>query len=124
MVDGIVSEAKRKKKGKAGGKKPRVSVPKDVQPRGYQVDSSHDFSPPLGSSNLYKMQGASNMGPWTGETPGCEEYDDLDEAVGRVSAWNIFEKKLRTPTNIWESAYRWYDFQRRGLGLGKGGRGE
>ena len=58
-----IAEAKRKRKAKADD-------PDAVEdaPAGYKRSPKLDFSPPMGDRNFVKANGASNIGPWTGES--------------------------------------------------------
>lgn len=63
IVADVVSEARRKKP-----KKPKkTDDAPDTQPHGYMSDPKLDFSRPLDDENLYRRQGASNLGPYTSE---------------------------------------------------------
>lgn len=59
LVSEVIEEDKKKTKKEKDAEK--------MQPKGYQKDEKLDFSQPLGANNLYKRQGASNIGPYTSE---------------------------------------------------------
>jgi hypothetical protein len=125
MVQTAINEAK-KKKAKVAEAEHRAD--------GQIVDKNFDFAPALGGFNLYRSQGAANFGPYT-NTPhsiddriyGTKMESALRQAIGQMiseelspdpsSAWAaLVPQPVAVPTNIWEAAMHYYDFQRRGLG--------
>lgn len=87
IVGQVVAEAKRKPK----SKKAKKVEAKPVHPSGYQSDPAHDLSVPLGDLNVYKMQGASNIGPYTGTMSSDERYVpsvDHKVAISENSIWD------------------------------------
>lgn len=111
----IIAEKKGKKK---GAKKPAKTEQPEKQPVGY-YSPEFDFSQPLGRSNLYKIQGASNWGPATA-TIGGWPSDEVDESVFReigqmVEADTKIVESSKTiwsaldtsrPVGLWEQARR------------------
>lgn len=63
-----LNEAKRKPKTVPGQSEEAAQTMKDRQTKatGYKHSDPSDFSAPLGDANLYKGQGASNIGGFTG----------------------------------------------------------
>ena len=68
---GPLTEAKRKPKEvpSTTDKAKEAARERQVRATGYKHSDANDFSEPLGDRNLYKRQGASNMGGWTGVGP-------------------------------------------------------
>jgi hypothetical protein len=66
-----LTEAKRKPKDVPAQSKEAVLAANDrkVRATGYSHSPVNDFSEPLGDANLYKSQGASNIGGFTGVGP-------------------------------------------------------
>ena len=64
IVGVAIFEAKKKKSKKKSKKKDEQTV-EDLG--GYKLDKKLDYSPPMGDLNVYKRQGASNLGPYTSE---------------------------------------------------------
>lgn len=60
MVFEVLEEDKKKTKKEKDAER--------MQPKGYQKDEKLDFSEPQGVNNLYRRQGASNIGPYTSES--------------------------------------------------------
>lgn len=96
LVEAVMLEEKKKKASKKKDDAPSKSddgsngTVKDAQPKGFKQCPQHDMSKPLGDFNIYALQGASNMGPWTatpltGDAP--KKKSDVKE--GR-SAWDKF----------------------------------
>jgi hypothetical protein len=136
MVNSAINEAKKKRKKDLGEA--------EARPDGYMSDKNMDFSKPLGALNYYRMQGSANFGPYTGDPDsmiGSASGVDMDiprygtkmEAALRAVVGQMISEELRpdpvsawarlmpappppAPTNIWEAAMHYYDFQRRGLG--------
>jgi hypothetical protein len=126
MVTTAINEAK-KKKAKVAEAETRAD--------GQIVDKNLDFAPPLGAFNLYRSQGAANFGPYTNTAPtiddrvyGTKMESALRQVIGQMiseelrpdprSAWAFLTPApaAPVPSNIWEAAMHYYDFQRRGLG--------
>jgi hypothetical protein len=117
LVSDVVAEAKRKSKGKKKEEAPPRYEAEGKGSKGYSYAENFDFSLPLGTANLYRAQGASNIGPWTGEAIPYDPSPELKEALER-DPWGFLSEVagLSSAGNVWESASHWYDFQ--GLGLG------
>lgn len=62
VVAEVVAEASGKKKPKGGDSKPPEAQ------ASMKADEKLDFSKPQGEDNLYRKQGAANMGPYTAES--------------------------------------------------------
>lgn len=67
-----------------------------VRATGYSHSTSGDFSQPLGDANLYKRQGASNMGNWTGVGPQGSEKPVTAEQVLRKMRETQLRRVIRT----------------------------
>lgn len=120
MADKLLSEAKKKKE-KAEELKNKAT------PEAYSYSEAFDFSAPLGAYNLYRTQGAVNWGPMTG--PGSKVDDrivgqrasleSLTKGVVKEmtnkSAWEPLAESV-APSNVWEAANHWFDFENLGLG--------
>lgn len=77
VIENVILEARKKKAKKKQG---YVAKPSD-----YSYSESLDMSTPQGDKNLYKVQGASNWGPYTSAGEKIKEEDD--ESV-KESIWN------------------------------------
>lgn len=114
-------------------------VDDDVQPNGFGTDENLDFSQDATRSkegNLYKRQGAANMGPWTSESvlravvremlkeefnmkpipnakaKSCAPFSGRASVGKKGSVGNIAIPEWKTTkkeSSVWEDLARWYN---------------
>lgn len=104
IVEGLILEAKKKKKAKKGDANPLAGTAGGAYG---SYAPAFDFSKPLGPANLYKAQGQVNWGPQTSVPD--EELDDkvsgmgeLDEDFVRAFVRSVIQEETELSESVWD----------------------